>query len=447
MKRFWALILCFFMFFNLSACKKNGKGFSFTQNKVNDTYSDSSSSNKYHEDFFKTESKVNISNNNSSDNSSESRSSNPSSTDRENEDLSGWYFKHCSVAQKEIYKKIDTAVYNMKSGYIYLGKCKYADVLLAFKAVLFDRPEYFWMPQEYVLKAEKGGYSIAFSGEGNVSYLCSKEARIIMETEMETSFLEIKRLCNTAENDYQKELIIHDWLIDKITYDTETVKNYKTKSSEVDALSFTAYAGLVSRSESGKSKAVCEGYAKAFKYVLKRFKINSILISGKLNGEGHMWNEVKINNSWYNVDVTADDTGDKVSHTFFNVSDKAIERTHKKDKDFYDVKIDAVENGEYNLFAPPCTAVTYNYFNVNNCLIKDLSTAPILIAEKISENLGENQIEFAFSDSLVEIYHSDTILRVVNMEEISKKVYEKTGKDLEFIILGAENSKAFVISW
>ena len=59
---------------------------------------------------------------------------------------------------------------------------------------------------------------------------------------------------------------------------------------------------------------VCEGYSKAFKYLcdLSTFKnssISSALVTGDMDGGGHMWNIVSIDNVSYTVDVTNCDSG------------------------------------------------------------------------------------------------------------------------------------------
>ena len=77
----------------------------------------------------------------------------------------------------------------------------------------------------------------------------------------------------------------------------------------------TPYGALV------KKEAVCEGYARAFKTVLDKIGINSILVQGTHQSEGsaavpHMWNYVEIEKEtltrssekvWYAVDATLDD--------------------------------------------------------------------------------------------------------------------------------------------
>lgn len=95
-------------------------------------------------------------------------------------------------------------------------------------------------------------------------------------------------------NDYSKLKILHDWLVDYMSYDG-------TSSNKA-----TVYGALIEK------KGVCESYARAYKYILDECGIENILVTGTAtnstnNTEDHMWNYVKLNGKWYAVDVTWDD--------------------------------------------------------------------------------------------------------------------------------------------
>lgn len=95
---------------------------------------------------------------------------------------------------------------------------------------------------------------------------------------------------------YEQIKEVHNWLIDNIEYDTEmTAQN---QYSIVGALL--------------EGQAVCEGYARSFKYILDGLGIPCVLVSGtgtNSNGEteSHAWNYVQLDGKWYGVDVTWDD--------------------------------------------------------------------------------------------------------------------------------------------
>lgn len=105
-----------------------------------------------------------------------------------------------------------------------------------------------------------------------------------------------KILANAEGTDYQKIQYIHNWIVDNLQYDT----TYEEPNN------LNIYGALIER------KVVCEGYAKLFKYLLDKEQIPCILVTGNaLNSvgdyESHMWNYVKINDTWYAFDVTWDD--------------------------------------------------------------------------------------------------------------------------------------------
>jgi len=104
-------------------------------------------------------------------------------------------------------------------------------------------------------------------------------------------------------------LVLHDYLIENITYDT---------LDEHDKDCYTAYGALVNGS------AVCQGYSLAYKLLLKCCGIGSIIIpSAEM---GHAWNLVKLNDKWYHVDLTWDDfdDGNIVGHNYFLLSDDSM---------------------------------------------------------------------------------------------------------------------------
>jgi len=105
-----------------------------------------------------------------------------------------------------------------------------------------------------------------------------------------------KDIIKSIENKsvYNKLKTVHDLLVNTIKYDTNGLNSYNI------------YGALV------ENIVVCEGYAKAFKYILDGLNIDCILVVGTASNsssqtESHMWNYVKLNDAWYGVDVTWDD--------------------------------------------------------------------------------------------------------------------------------------------
>ena len=133
--------------------------------------------------------------------------------------------------------------------------------------------------------------------------------------------------------EFERELILHDRLADHIAYeDGDRVHD--------------AYGALVD------GKAVCDGYTKAFQYLLQRVGIQSFMVTGIGNGVKHAWNIVRIDGKYYNVDLTWDDQKSDIIYTYFNITDEEIKSlSHILDKESED-------------FAPVCTSTDANYFAV-----------------------------------------------------------------------------------
>lgn len=103
-----------------------------------------------------------------------------------------------------------------------------------------------------------------------------------------------KQLQNLS--DYDKIREVHYWLIQNVEYD-----------SDLTAEEPYSMSGALT-----EGKAVCEGYARAFKYIMDGLGIPCVLVSGTATNssgltESHAWNYVYLNDQWYAIDVTWDD--------------------------------------------------------------------------------------------------------------------------------------------
>lgn len=99
---------------------------------------------------------------------------------------------------------------------------------------------------------------------------------------------------NRANNNVDTIRNIFYYLAENIIYDDKGVEKTNVESQNLIGPLFN-------------KKSVCEGYSKLFKQVLSLLEINSIIVSGggaKEDG-GHVWTQIKIDDEWYNADVTA----------------------------------------------------------------------------------------------------------------------------------------------
>ena len=130
------------------------------------------------------------------------------------------------------------------------------------------------------------------------------------------------------DNIYTKIAKVHNWL----TY----FVNYEESTNSKDQ--YTIYGALKN------GKAVCEGYARAFKYLMDGIGIPCVLASGTAQNsqgetESHAWNYVQIDNNWYAIDVTWDDPvvigggeqTDEMKYQYFLKGSEEFFKNHKED--------------------------------------------------------------------------------------------------------------------
>ena len=203
----------------------------------------------------------------------------------------------------------------------------------AIDAFFYDHPELFYIDLtkmslnvKSVSFFSKTTYSVSIIPSNNKNYLSNNFATEIQVKQDINKVESVKNsfINGVSGNDYNKILQVHDTLINMIEYDTTYSK---TNTHNI-------YGALIEKN------VVCEGYAKAFKYILDSLNIPCILVSGTATNssgdtESHMWNYVQLNGVWYGVDPTWDDPiiiggfkKNTIEHDYFLKGSLTFNRTH-----------------------------------------------------------------------------------------------------------------------
>ena len=238
-----------------------------------------------------------------------------------NSNIYKYYYHQLDDVGKKIYNELETNIDNLKKeNYVINFNTQFNDLLhdslgqyklnkafqSALDAFFYDHPEVFYIDLtkiSLIITSTSLGphitYTVKLEPSDGQNYLIdtfsSKEDVIKAISKVESIKNNLVEQLEYDSN-YNKILKIHNTLINSIEYDSDSNKN----------TSHNIYGTLVNK------KAVCEGYAKAFKYLLDSLNIESILVSGtgtnsSGDSESHMWNYVKLDENWYGVDVTWDD--------------------------------------------------------------------------------------------------------------------------------------------
>lgn len=137
-------------------------------------------------------------------------------------------------------------------------------------------------------------------------------------------------ILSSGMSEYEIVKAIHDYLVFNVDYDYENLY-----ADTLPDTAYTAEGALLLHS------AVCEGYARAFNYLCEQAGLESLMVYGSANDGttvlSHAWNQVRVDNAWFNVDVTWDDPlvngelvsdGSNIIYDYFLVPDSSLEGTH-----------------------------------------------------------------------------------------------------------------------
>ena len=238
-------------------------------------------------------------------------------TTQENVDY--YYYDQLDEYAKIIYKGFENNKENMKSGTYTIDFGNQFNELLnsdggeeelniafqsAWNAYTYDNMDLFYIDVEKLIltintTTALSIHNVKISNGENNSYLKQEFQTNINLNEKLELLNKIKGQIKSqleGYTDYVKVKEVHNWLIKAIEYDT----------NETTIEPYSIYGALT------QGKAVCEGYARSFKYIMDELEIPCVLVSGTAtnsNGitEAHAWNYVLLNGDWYAIDVTWDD--------------------------------------------------------------------------------------------------------------------------------------------
>lgn len=231
---------------------------------------------------------------------------------------------------------ISDAIRNLKASInISSYKIPVSEIVSVFKSAVFSNPDIFYVDASYIHYTYNKSNNIIKSIQPIYLFSASEiPSKIKKFNKAVNAFLSD---IDDSMSETQKALAIHD----KIALNCE----YKLKG----LISYTAYSALVDK------KSVCEGYVRAYNYLLAKVGVDSKCINN--NAKSHCWNIVKIDGKWYHVDVTHDDptpeTKGYVRHKYFLVSDKKLASYNSTPHSGY--KDDASYNSDYK-----CSSTSYD---------------------------------------------------------------------------------------
>lgn len=238
------------------------------------------------------------------------------------------YYAMLDEKGKHLYRQIYANANDLNGQFAPVEEIQVEELKDIFSAVFNDHPELFFMETAYFCKYKRNGQcaEIDLSFNRTAQNLENSRAEFMGRAE------EILAGARALSGDYSKEKYVHDTLADRISY-------------RIDAeLNQTAYSALIN------GQTVCAGYARAFQYLMQQLGIPCYYCTGYA-GENHAWNIIALDDGYYNVDITWDDTDRGRNYDYFNKSDADYADTHMRK--------------EMSVYLPPCNGQKYRNLEQN----------------------------------------------------------------------------------
>lgn len=159
------------------------------------------------------------------------------------------------------------------------------DIDTVFQCLLIDHPELFYVDGYSYTKYTRDGRLLSLEFSGN--YTCGSEEALSRRQQIEEEADHILSGIEASAPEYEKVKYVYETVILNTDYDLQAPDNQNI------------YSVFINHS------SVCQGYAKACQYLLNRLGMECVLVQGTVDtGEGHAWNLVKVDGSYYYLDST-----------------------------------------------------------------------------------------------------------------------------------------------
>ena len=184
------------------------------------------------------------------------------------------------------------------------------EIFSAFCCVLDDHPELFWVDISFYTQYDYQRHVIEFDFQFYNNFNDVTYAQIRFDKVANNLIAGAKDLGSA----YEKEQYIHDVIVDKLTY-------------QHNSLDQSAYSSI------SENYTVCAGYARCFQYLMQLLEVPTYNCTGWGGSERHAWNIILLDDGFHNVDCTWDDS--LSNYDFFNLSDSENKRHRRMDFSVY----------------------------------------------------------------------------------------------------------------
>lgn len=273
-----------------------------------------------------------------------------------------YYYEKLSGPGKSYYRQLLSAFSDRKSSASSSPLLTQDSFKAAVSAVNYDHPELFYVNfQTQSFTHDFRGFTL------QIGYLYPDAIVKLVRQKIEAQANEIIKAAEQYRSKpaYVQYRFLHNQLLQKVKYDFSALTN---PQSNIEA--YTVAGALNSH------LAVCEGIAKAFKFLCDKLGLFCVLITGKSffaqagRQVDHAWNIVELEDGYAHIDVTWDINASTLSqnnrYDYFCINDD-------------DAQIDHTYTSIL-----PCNSVSHNYFVSNKAIINGFSSLESFLSARMA---------------------------------------------------------------
>ncbi|MCL2159114.1 MAG: hypothetical protein FWH48_06890 [Oscillospiraceae bacterium] len=317
--------------------------------------------------------------------------------------MNSFYYASLDKSQKLIYEGLLSGLKNIDGAIRLKSNETPQKILEIFSNIIYDFPELYYVKKSFNIS------SSVIKKELRLNYTYSKSQIIATNRSLESEANKIIEKNTTArQSEYEKVLVVHDYLKKNIAYDNEALKNDADDSEMEFVDSYTIIGALL------KHKCVCAGFSLAMKYLCDKIGIDCHVIPGTGNSNifsgPHAWNLVNIDGYYHHIDVTWDNqyANDSAipNYGYFGLNDETISMDHSWNRNIY----------------PKVSETPYNYFVMSKSLIVSKNH----LEKYILENMRKKNPDILFKikmENLTETEATEDIKRILLSDSSNIKNY------------------------
>ncbi len=294
-----------------------------------------------------------------------------------------YYYEQLSSEEQGAYDLIAAGCESFTSD-IALNPISLDSFYKAQAAFTYDHPEVFWIHSFTIQSLNNQVVGVSYTMQDDYSDIAANLRSIADQ---------ILAGFPNGSSTYDRIKYLYDYIVDNTVYENQ--------EDEIDQDIRSVFLN---------HSSVCTGYTRAFQYLCDRAGIWCTMVSGTvIDGTGHSWNLVRIDNYYYWVDVTwgdpvfSDAEINMIDYNYLCVSDSQLEKTHVLDHGIRMSNYESDSVFEY----PACDDDSLNYFKLNGSWFDgyDAGTVKKYIAGKIqSGDTSAIDLKFSEHDAYLKAY-------------------------------------------